>query len=98
MQPANLVLLVTQVWRAEDLQRQSEAEMADVLSQTVETELSKQHAEQSRKINALQVLDCLSYTTNSPMNQASRNHPISNLRASMHECNCPGSAPAKLPY
>ena len=43
------------MWRAEDAQRQAEAGTADLLSKTVEVELSKQQAEQSREIKALQV-------------------------------------------
>ncbi len=47
--------ILWQVRRAEEAQRQSKAEMADVLSKTVEIELSKQHAHQGREIDALQV-------------------------------------------
>lgn len=56
-----------QVKRAEEAQRQSEEEMADLLSKTVETELSKQHAERSREINALQVCFLVSLVCSEPI-------------------------------
>lgn len=50
---------LSQVKMAEDSQKQSEADMANLLSETVEAELSKQHARQSRDISALQVSSVL---------------------------------------